>query len=109
AEGLQGPRCGGGGSALLPPVLAARVTARRALSRPCPRATPLAQISPRLARFCISAPAPKVHGSASDAWTTAFDSRPSLGDATVTTSPTLWVKPWPFTSRASTGENMVPR
>src|SRR5262249_11839656 len=98
-----------GGAALLPTLGAARLAARRACPGPRPGTAALAQISPRFARFRISAPAPNVHGSASDVWMTVFDSRPSRGEATVTTSPTLWVKPWPLTSRSSTGANIVPR
>src|SRR6476620_5156492 len=39
--------------------------------------------SPRFARLRISAPVPKVQGSASAQCTTTFESRPSRGEATV--------------------------
>ena len=38
-----------------------------------------------------------------------LESRPRRGEAMVTRSPILWVKPWPLTSRSSTGANIVPR
>jgi hypothetical protein len=41
--------------------------------------------------------------------TTWLTSTPSSSDEIVTTSPILWVKPWPETSRSCTGANMLPR
>src|SRR3954453_1736580 len=65
--------------------------------------------NPRPARFRISAPVPKVHGSQSGACFMRLTSWPSCGAAIVTMSPTLCVKPCPGASRSSTGANIVPR
>src|SRR5204862_2332619 len=63
---------------------------------------------PRRARLAISAPAPKIHGSASSQWTTSFFSVPISGAAMLTTSPTLCVNPLPGAPRSSRGVNIVP-
>ena len=65
--------------------------------------------SPRFARLRIRWLAPNVQGAASLVRTIRFIKDPSSGEDTVTTSPTLCVKPLPGASRSSTGANMVPR
>ena len=50
-----------------------------------------------------------VHGAALSVVVTRLRRVPRCSDVTVTSSPTLWVNPWPGASRSSTGANIVPR
>src|SRR5690606_29526103 len=101
-EGLDQPRADPGRAAGDDDPLAGKARVSRARHAPAPS-------RPRRARLAISAPIPSVHGSASLDVTTRLTSRPSLGLAMATRSPTLWVKPRPGSSRSCTGANSVPR
>ena len=57
-------------------------------------------INPRSARLRISARVPNVHAGASRDVVTVLKSVPSLGVEISTSSPTLWVKPRPSSSRS---------
>src|SRR5258707_4034123 len=69
------------------------------LRRATPAAEPQLPRRPRSARLAISALTPNVQGGAARDVVTVLTSAPSLGEATVTTSPCRWVNPCPAPSR----------
>src|SRR6185436_10748450 len=70
----------------------------------------LVQLTPlRRINAAKSSVRPNFQGSQSPLWRIRLVSRPSFGVATVTRSPSTWVKPCPFAARSWIGANMVPR